>query len=167
MYGQATADERRASRLAAEIVRRRARGPIQTSDDLVNAIRGALGPRSGPPDFARIFQAVRIATNEELEGLERALPLLRDALVPGGGLAVMSYHSGEDRLVKNAFRDWSASCVCPPTLPICACRGRPLGRVATRRPIAPGDQEVATNPRARSAKLRVFHSVVPDEPSKS
>jgi 16S rRNA (cytosine1402-N4)-methyltransferase len=149
-------DERRARRLAGEIVRRRARAALLTSDDLVNAIRGALGPRTGPGDFARLFQAIRIAVNNELAGLEAALPLLRDALTPGGALAVISYHSGEDRLVKNAFRDWSARCVCPPHAPRCQCRGRPLGRVVTRRPVVPGADEIERNPRARSAKLRVF-----------
>ncbi len=152
------ADEPRARRLAAEIVRRRDRAPLLISDDLVNAIRAALGPRAGPGDFARIFQAIRIAVNDELVGLERALPVLRDALAPGGALAVISYHSGEDRLVKNAFRDWSARCVCPPHLPVCCCRGRPLGRVVTRRPGVPGDDEGQRNPRARSAKLRVFEA---------
>jgi 16S rRNA (cytosine1402-N4)-methyltransferase len=145
-----------ARRLATEIVRRRARTPFATSDDLVNAIRGALGPRTGPPDFARIFQAVRIAVNDELAGLERALPALRDALRPSGSLAVISYHSGEDRIVKSAFRDWSRACVCPPEFLVCQCRGRPLGRVLTRRPVTAGGPEVLANPRARSAKLRIF-----------
>ena len=150
------ADEPRARRLAAEIVRRRANQPFRTSDDLVNAIRAALGPRSGPGDFARIFQALRIAVNDELDGLARALPAFRAALRPGGSLAVISYHSGEDRLVKNMFRDWGSACVCPPAHPVCTCRGRPLGRVLTRRPVTAGEAEVARNPRARSAKLRVF-----------
>lgn len=150
-------DERRAGRLAREVVRRRGREPFATSDDFVNAIRGALGPRSGPADFARLFQAVRIAVNEELDGLARALPAFRDALVPGGRLAVISYHSGEDRLVKHAFREWSRDCVCPPAQPICTCRGAALGRLEPRRqPIVPGDAETAANPRARSAKLRIF-----------
>jgi 16S rRNA (cytosine1402-N4)-methyltransferase len=158
-------DEPRAGRLAAEIVRRRATAAFRTSDDLVNAIRGALGPRSGARDFARLFQALRIATNEELEGLEGALPRLRDALAPGGALAVMSYHSGEDRLVKNAFREWGASCVCPPAMPTCTCRGRPLGRVLTRKPVVAGADEVGLNPRARSAKLRIFIKASADEPA--
>jgi len=150
------ADEPRARRLAAELVRRRANRPLLVSDDLVNAIRAALGPRSGPGDFARIFQALRIVVNGELAGLGDALPELRDALTETGALAVISYHSGEDRLVKNAFREWSQACVCPPIQLRCICRGRPLGRLLTRKPVVAGDAEMRANPRARSAKLRVF-----------
>jgi 16S rRNA (cytosine1402-N4)-methyltransferase len=137
-------------------VRRRERRPFTTSDDLVNAIRAALGPKSGPGDFARLFQAVRIAVNDELDGLERALPAFRDALKPGGRLSVITYHSGEDRLVKQSFREWSRSCVCPPEVPLCICRGHPLGRVEPRKPVVPAESELAANPRARSAKLRNF-----------
>ncbi len=150
------ADEPRAGRLAREVMRRRATRPYATSDDLVGAIRGALGPRTGPPDFARLFQAVRIAVNGELEGLERALPMLRDRLVPGGTLAVISYHSGEDRLVKHAFREWSAACVCPPRQPVCTCRGHALGTTLTRKAVVAGALEIASNPRARSARLRAW-----------
>lgn len=150
------ADEPRARRLAGEIVRRRAGRPFAVSDDLVNAIRAVLGPRSGPADFARIFQAVRIAVNDELAQLDRALPAFRDALAPGGRLAVISYHSGEDRVVKQAFQAWSKRCVCPPRQPVCTCRGRALGRAEPRKPIGPAPAEIAENPRARSAKLRIF-----------
>jgi len=149
-------DEPRAARLAREIVRRRAGTTFATSDDLVRAIRAALGPRSGPAEFARLFQAVRIAVNDELGGLRTALPALRDRLTPGGTLAVITYHSGEDRIVKHAFREWSADCVCPPKQPVCTCRGRALGQTLTRRAILPGAPEVAANPRARSAKLRAW-----------
>jgi 16S rRNA (cytosine1402-N4)-methyltransferase len=151
-------DERHAGRLAREVVRRRSNIPFATSDDLVNAIRAVLGPRSGPGDFARLFQAVRIACNDELAGLEAALPLLRDALEGGGRLAVISYHSGEDRVVKHAFQEWCRSCVCPAEAPICTCRGRPLGRLEPKKPIRPSDTEIATNPRARSATLRIFRT---------
>lgn len=149
-------DERHARRLAREVERRRARHPFATSDDFVNAIRAVLGPRAGPPEFARLFQAVRIAVNDELKGLARALPAFRDALAPGGRLAVITYHSGEDRLVKQAFREWASDCVCPPRQPVCTCRGRSLGRLVPRKPILPSAEEVAANPRARSAKLRIF-----------
>lgn len=149
-------DEPRARRLAAEIVRRRDRRPLTISDDLVNAVRATLGAKAGPSDFARLFQAVRIAVNDELGELGRALPAFREALKPGGRLSIITYHSGEDRLVKEAFREWARSCVCPPGLPICVCRGKPLGRVEPRKPIVPQDTELAANPRARSAKLRTF-----------
>jgi 16S rRNA (cytosine1402-N4)-methyltransferase len=148
------ADERRARSLARAVARRRQRLPFAISDDLVNAVREVLGPRSGPADFARVFQAVRMAVNDERGQLERALPALRDALEPGGVLAVISYHSGEDRVVKRAFRDWAQACECPPEQPICTCRGRPLGRVV--RSVVPAPAEVASNPRARSARLRAF-----------
>ncbi len=149
-------DEPRARRLAREIVRRRARAPLTTSDDLVNAIRAVLGARAGPSDFARLFQAVRIAVNDELSQLEAGLPGIRDGLIPGGLLAVISYHSGEDRIVKHTFREWARDCVCPAGQPVCTCRGRPLGRVETRKGITPQDEETSRNPRARSARLRVF-----------
>jgi 16S rRNA (cytosine1402-N4)-methyltransferase len=151
-------DERRARRLAGEILRRRQRVPFAVSDDLVNAIRATLGPRSGPSEFARLFQAVRIAVNDELDGLARALPVFRDALEPGGRLAVITYHSGEDRLVKHAFREWASACICPPHQPVCTCRGRPLGKLEPRKPIVPQAEEIATNPRARSARLRIFRA---------
>jgi 16S rRNA (cytosine1402-N4)-methyltransferase len=149
-------DERRARRLALEVVRRRQRAPFLVSDDLVNAIRAVLGPRSGPDDFARLFQAVRIAVNDELPELARALPAFRAALQPAGALAAISYHSGEDRLVKHAFHQWSRACVCPPAQPICTCRGRPLGQETPRGGSVPDAAEIAVNPRARSARLRVF-----------
>ena len=151
-------DEPRSRRLAAEVVRRRGNAPFNTSDDLVNAIRAALGPKSGAPDFARIFQAVRIAVNGELTGLAEALPAFRDALEPGGTLAVISYHSGEDRLVKGALRDWASGCVCPPGLPQCICGRNPLGRAEPRKAMIPDAAELVANPRSRSAKLRFFRT---------
>ncbi|NUO65592.1 MAG: 16S rRNA (cytosine(1402)-N(4))-methyltransferase RsmH [Gemmatimonadaceae bacterium] len=150
------ADEPKAGRLAREIVRRRGTRAFATSDDLVNAIRGALGARTDAGDFARIFQAVRIAVNDELRDLERALPALRDRLTPGGVFAVIAYHSGEDRIVKNAFRDWATACVCPPRQPICTCRGKALGQLLTRKSVVAGDEETRRNPRARSARLRAY-----------
>jgi 16S rRNA (cytosine1402-N4)-methyltransferase len=150
------ADERRAPRLAREIVRRRETVPFATSDHLVNAIRGALGPRSGPGDFARIFQALRIEVNDEIGALERALPVLRDRLTPNGVLAVIAYHSGEDRVVKHAFRDWNNPCTCPPRQPICNCGAVALGASVGRRAITAGEHELAANPRARSARLRAW-----------
>lgn len=149
-------DEPKAGRLAREIVRRRENKPFETSDDLVGAIRAVLGSRSGAGEFARLFQAVRIAVNDELPGLSRALPMLRERLTLGGRLAIISYHSGEDRIVKNAFRDWSADCICPPKHPICTCRGKALGTTITRRALTASEDEIIRNPRARSAKLRAW-----------
>lgn len=154
------ADEPASERLAREIVRRRERAPFRNSDDLVNAVRGALGARSGPGDFARIFQAIRIVVNQELSGLEVALPGFLEALVPGGTLAVISYHSGEDRLVKRFFRLWSQGCICPPRLPLCICGKTALGDSQPRGAVKAAQTEIALNPRARSARLRFFQKKV-------
>jgi len=151
------ADEPKGGRMAREVVRRRGNRAFVTSDDLVGMIRAVLGPRSGPPDFARIFQAVRIAVNDELGSLGRALPALRDRLAPSGVFAVITYHSGEDRLVKHAFREWSVSCICPPRQPVCTCGGdRALGSVVTRKAVTAAADEIVRNARARSAKLRAW-----------
>jgi len=152
------ADEPRANRLAREITRRRERKPMHVSDDLVDAIRGAFGARMGPGDFARFFQAVRIAVNDELGALERALPLLRDRLKPGGILAVIAYHSGEDRLAKHTMREWSMECICPPKQLQCTCRGHALGKLVTKRAMIASRTETASNPRSRSARLRAWRS---------
>ena len=115
-----------------------------------------LGKRMDVQDRARIFQALRIAVNDEMGVLDRVLPAAREKLDAEGVLVVLSYHSLEDRRVKDAFREWSRSCVCPPELPECRCRGRALGKTITRKPQYPTPEEVAVNPRARSAKLRAW-----------
>ncbi len=153
---RAYGDEPRAPRLAKQVQERRVLRPFTVSDDFVNAIRATLGARSGPSDFARLFQALRIAVNDELAGLTRALPALRDRLTPGGLFLVMAYHSGEDRLVKHAFRDWSTACTCPPRAPFCQCDGVALGTLHTRKAIVADAGEIALNPRARSAHLRIW-----------
>ena len=150
-------DEPKGGKLAREVVRRRGTRPFASSDDFVGAIRAVLGPRSGSPEFARLFQAVRIAVNDELTGVARALPDLRDRLAPGGTLAIIAYHSGEDRLVKHAFRDWSQDCICPPRHPMCTCgRGHSMGEVLTRRALGADAEEITHNPRSRSARLRAW-----------
>jgi 16S rRNA (cytosine1402-N4)-methyltransferase len=149
-------EEPRARSLAREIVKRRATAALRTSDDLVAALTVALGRPPSVKEKARVFQAVRIAVNEELQSLEEGLPALRDVLKGGGVLVVIAYHSLEDRLVKHAFREWSRSCVCPPEMPVCTCRGRALGKTLTRRPVSPSEAEVSRNPRARSARLRAW-----------
>jgi 16S rRNA (cytosine1402-N4)-methyltransferase len=154
-------DEPQAGRLAREVERRRNHRPFVTSDDFVGAIRAVFGSRSGPSEFARFFQALRIAVNDELAGLERTLPALRDRLTVGGVFAVIAYHSGEDRLVKHAFREWSQSCICPPKQMVCTCRGRALGVVLHKKPVLAGPGEIARNPRARSAHLRSWRNETP------
>jgi 16S rRNA (cytosine1402-N4)-methyltransferase len=149
-------EEPRSRRLARAVVEMRETAPLATSDDLLAAIAKGLGPRADAQDKARIFQALRIAVNGEIDALERALPAFREALTPGGVLAVLAYHSLEDRVVKNAFRDWSLSCVCPPGLPVCICRGKPLGETLTRKPVSAQEAEVQANVRARSARLRAW-----------
>jgi len=148
-------EEKRSRRLAKVVAEMRAGQPLARSEDLSAAIDRVI-PRATPQDRARIFQAVRIAVNEEILSLELALPRLRDALAPGGVLAVIAYHSLEDRLVKDSFREWSRECVCPPGLPVCVCRGKALGRQLTRKPVMASPAEVEANPRARSARLRAW-----------
>jgi 16S rRNA (cytosine1402-N4)-methyltransferase len=149
-------EEPRARRLARQVVRRRVDRPFQTSDDLVAALARALGRGPSPRDMARVFQALRIAVNQELPVLSQALPRIRDALNPDGVLAVISYHSLEDRIVKQAFREWSLDCVCPPGLPVCACDQQAQGTPLFRKPRRPSAEEIGRNPRARSALLRAW-----------
>jgi 16S rRNA (cytosine1402-N4)-methyltransferase len=149
-------EERGSRRLAAAVVRRRSESPFRTSDDLNAVLDRFYGPRITVQDRARIYQALRIAVNDELGVLERALEALRERLAPLGVFVVLSYHSLEDRLVKDAFREWSRACICPPELPICRCRGQALGRALTRKPVMAGEAEVSSNSRSRSARLRAW-----------
>lgn len=149
-------EEPRARFLAREVVRRRGEAPFRVAEDLVEAMGTAFRRPPAIKEKARVFQALRIHVNDEMGALERALPALKDALVPGGVLVVISYHSLEDRPVKNTFREWSRSCICPPELPICVCRGEALGETLTRSVVRPSDVEVARNPRSRSARLRAW-----------
>jgi 16S rRNA (cytosine1402-N4)-methyltransferase len=149
-------EERRSRRLAAEVVKRRRTERFETSDDLVAALHVALGGNVSARTKARIFQSLRIATNEEMSQLERALPVLRDRLASEGVFVVLTYHSIEDREVKERFREWSRACTCPPELPVCVCGGVAAGEVLTRKPVTASEAEVASNPRARSAKLRAW-----------
>jgi 16S rRNA (cytosine1402-N4)-methyltransferase len=149
-------EERKSRRLARDIVHNRKLRPFATSDDLLASMERALGPRLEAQDKARIFQALRIAVNDELDVLERALPALRDRLEADGVLVILSYHSLEDRRVKDAFREWSRACICPPEVLLCQCRGVPLGTTLTKKPLEASDEEVQQNVRARSAKLRAW-----------
>jgi 16S rRNA (cytosine1402-N4)-methyltransferase len=130
-------EEPRARGLAREVVRRRSDRSFETSDDLVAAFAGILGRTPYPREMARVFQALRIVVNQELSVLSQTLPRIRDALKPCGVLAVISYHSLEDRIVKVFFREWSSDCMCPPGLPVCVCDQRSQGAPLLRNPRRP------------------------------
>lgn len=148
-------EEKWAARIARFIVERR---PLCTTLELVSAIKAAIpkGAREdGPHPAKRTFQAIRIEVNGELRILEQAIKDIADCLAPGGRIAVITFHSLEDRLVKQAMKDLENPCTCPKTFPVCVCGKKPVVRILTRKPIVPSDEEIEANPRARSAKLRV------------
>lgn len=150
-------EERYAPRIAAAIERRRQEAPIETTLALVDVIRSAMPPqalREKQHPAKRSFQAIRIAVNDELGSVERMLADAIDCLNPGGRLAVITFHSLEDRIVKNAMQQAAKGCTCPPEFPVCVCGRKPKIKILTRKPIVSGEEELAENPRARSAKLR-------------
>jgi 16S rRNA (cytosine1402-N4)-methyltransferase len=147
-------EERRSRRVAAEIVRERGRGRIEETGRLREAVVRGAHPGRVIPTLARVFQALRIWANRELEALEAFLPQAVRLCVPGGRIAIISYHSLEDRIVKQFFRDESRGCQCPSDFPRCTCGRTPTLRVLTKRPVTPDAAETASNPRARSARLR-------------
>jgi 16S rRNA (cytosine1402-N4)-methyltransferase len=148
-------EERMAAKIARGIVRERTREPIQTTRQLARIVAEEKGGREKIDPATRVFQALRIEVNQELTALARFLAAAVARLNGGGRLAVISYHSLEDRLVKDAFRRDSGVCLCPPRLPQCVCGARAALRVLTRRPLRPSEAEQRRNPRSRSAKLRV------------
>ena len=152
-------EERHARRIADAIIRNRSTAAISTTRELADIIEQVVGGRFPQKSKARIFQALRIAVNDEFEELRRGLAGARDVLCPGGRLCVISYHSLEDRIVKNFMRREEHPCVCPPDLPVCRCGRRAVMRVVTRRPVKPDDREIVGNPRARSALLRVVEKL--------
>jgi 16S rRNA (cytosine1402-N4)-methyltransferase len=146
-------EERRARAVARAIVRAR---PLRSTEALAETVARAVGRTTpGLHPATRTFQAIRILVNDELGALDRLLADGWTLLRPGGHLAVLAYHSLEDRRVKDAFRRWAASCLCPPGLPQCACGWTAKVRILTRRPESPAPEEIAANPRARSARLRI------------
>ncbi len=149
-------EEPRALRVARSIVRARQSGPIRSTGDLYRIVRPVLGGRKGHIDPAtRVFQALRIATNRELDGIVPALDAAAHLLRPAGRLAVIAFHSLEDRLVKHTLRRLSGRCICPPGTFPCACNPEETLELITRHTVRPGAKEMAANPRARSARLRV------------
>jgi 16S rRNA (cytosine1402-N4)-methyltransferase len=148
-------EERWARRIAEFIVARR---PLRTTRDLAKAVEAAIPRRAWPRDInvsTRTFQGIRIAVNDELGEIENGLGAALSTLKPGGRMATISFHSLEDRLVKSFFNVESKDCICPPQQPVCTCGHRATLRIITRHPVRPTEQEVAANPRARSARLRV------------
>ena len=151
-------EERYAPQIAAAIVRRRAEVPIATTLELVDVIRSAMPAqalREKQHPAKRSFQAIRIAVNDELTAVDRMLHAAVPRLAPGGRLCVISFHSLEDRIVKNALAELAKGCTCPPDFPVCVCGKTPQVRLTPRKPILPTAEEIEENPRARSAKLRV------------
>jgi 16S rRNA (cytosine1402-N4)-methyltransferase len=148
-------EERWARRIAQYIVARR---PLRTTRDLAQAVEAAIPRKAWPRDIhvaTRTFQGLRIAVNEELDEIEAGLKAALTILKPGGRMATISFHSLEDRMVKSFFNVESKDCICPPQQPVCTCGHRATLQIVTRRPVRPSEAEVADNPRARSARLRV------------
>ena len=151
-------EERYAPRIAAAICKRREEAPIETTLELVDIIRGAMPAaalREKQHPAKRSFQAIRIAVNDELGSVERVMKRAVPCLNPGGRLAVITFHSLEDRIVKNAMAEAAKGCICPREFPVCVCGRKPQVKIVTRKPITSTEAELAVNPRARSAKLRV------------
>lgn len=153
-------EEKFTRRIVAKILDQRDQNPIADTITLANLVESVVPKQYGPAakvhPATRIFQAIRIAVNGELEGLEKLLAAIPEALQPGGVFSAISFHSLEDRLVKERLRFLSAKCVCPPEFPVCRCGGKAKGYLPSRRAILATDEEIAANPRSRSAKLRVF-----------
>ena len=152
-------EEPYAWQIAGKIVREREQAPIQTTLQLAELIASAMPPaqrRKHKNPARRSFQALRIAVNGELDALNEGLEAIFSGLAPGGRLCVITFHSLEDRLVKNKFRRWAQRCTCPPEQPVCTCGGVPKATLITRHPIEADDRELAENRRSRSAKLRVL-----------
>ncbi len=151
-------EERYSGPIAAAILRRREEAPIETTGELAELIRTAMpakARREKQHPAKRSFQAIRIAVNDELGEVERLLGGVLPLLKPGGRLAIISFHSLEDRLVKTAFGEWARGCTCPPDFPVCVCGKTPKVKLVGKRPITASEEELNENPRARSAKLRI------------
>ena len=152
-------EEKFAANIAKHIVRMREERPFETTGQLIEAVKAAIPARvraTGGHPAKQTFQAIRIALNGELDVLEKSIDEMIQLLNPGGRLAIITFHSLEDRIVKNKFRENEHPCICPPDFPVCVCGRKSRGRVITRKPILPSQEETETNRRAKSAKLRVF-----------
>lgn len=152
-------EDKFAKNIAKHIVKRREEKPIETAGELTEVIKAAIPMKvraTGGHPAKRTFQAIRIELNQELEVLKNSIDTMIDLLAPGGRLSIITFHSLEDRIVKNRFRTNENPCICPPEFPVCMCGKKSKGKVVTRKPILPSETEMEENPRAKSAKLRVF-----------
>lgn len=155
-------EERYAPQIAASICRKREEKPIKTTLELVDIIRSAMPAaalREKQHPAKRSFQAIRIAVNDELGAVRKVMDAAIPKLNPGGRLAIITFHSLEDRIVKNGMNDAAKGCICPPSFPVCVCGKKPQVKVLTRKPIVSGNEELERNPRARSAKLRICEKI--------
>lgn len=155
-------EERYAKSIAKNICKRRQQNPIETTFELVDVIRGSMPAKArnakGHP-AKRTFQAIRIECNRELEVLRETLDYMVDLLKDGGRISIITFHSLEDRIVKTSFRKYENPCTCPPDFPVCVCGKKSKGRVVTRKPILPSEEELEQNTRSKSAKLRIFEKI--------
>lgn len=155
-------EEKWAKRIAGFIVQARQVHSLETTGDLVQVIKAAVPAavrRNGPHPAKRTFQAIRIAVNDELGVLDRVLDQALGCLGQGGRIGVITFHSLEDRIVKERMRSWQGRCTCPPELPVCRCNAKTMAKILTRKPVLPSSEEVEQNPRSRSAKLRVAEKI--------
>ena len=155
-------EDRFAPKIASAIVRRREKAPIKTTGELVEVIKSAIPPAAregGHHPAKRTFQAIRIEVNGELDAIEPAIRRAKDIMNEGGRIVIITFHSLEDRIVKQTYADMASGCTCPRTLPVCVCGKKPEVKVITRKPILPSDRELEENPRSRSAKLRVAEKI--------
>ena len=155
-------EERYASRIVSAIVSQRAKSPVRTTLELAELIKKAIPAKareSGHHPAKRTFQAIRIEVNGELDVIEPALRDIARLLGPGGRIAVITFHSLEDRIVKQTFGALARGCVCPPSFPVCVCGKKPLMRMVTKKPVVPSERELEDNPRSRSAKLRAAERI--------
>lgn len=155
-------EDRFAPKIASAIVRRREKAPINTTGELVDIIKSAIPPAAregGHHPAKRTFQAIRIEVNGELDAIEPAIRNANEIMNEGGRIVIITFHSLEDRIVKQTYADMASGCTCPRTLPVCVCGKRPEVKVITRKPILPSERELEENPRSRSAKLRVAEKI--------
>ena len=155
-------EEKFSARIASAIVKERSISPIETTSrlsEIIKSVIPAAKRKDGPHPAKRVFQAIRIEVNRELDAISPLISSATENLLPGGRIAIISFHSLEDRIVKLAYRDLTSGCTCPKDFPICICNNKPKLKEITKKPILPSEEELTNNPRSRSAKLRVAEKI--------